>query len=318
MPRTPLPQSLTWAPLSRTEAREAGLGWRRLTKDDIARPHRGVYVAAVADPDLVQRCRWALPLLGEHRWFSHLTAARLCGIPLPFSYSADEPLHVLSLPGAEPLRRPGIVGWSSTSAIIGAVAAGMPVVTPALAWAQLATPGAAGVDPATGRRMSLGIDDLVAAGDFLLTGPRRDRRPLCSIAELRAIVDARAGRRGAKALREALEHVRAGAHSPRETRLRLALVRHGLPEPVVQIPILTSVGLRHADLGYPAELVAIEYHGDHHREDRRQWLEDLTRRQLFEDAGWYVIEIGAADLDVDDGRALAARVRRVLAARSRG
>ena len=78
---------------------------------------------------------------------------------------------------------------------------------------------------------------------------------------------------------------------------------------------MTAAGLRHADLGYPDARLLIEYHGDQHRTDRAQWLEDLTRRQLFEDAGYRVMEVGAADL-TPNCHALAARVRRALDGRS--
>jgi hypothetical protein len=46
---------------------------------------------------------------------------------------------------------------------------------------------------------------------------------------------------------------------------------------------------------------------------RRRWLRDLTRRQLFEDAGYRLIEIGADD--VDDPAPLVGRVRRALGGR---
>ncbi|MET0673839.1 MAG: hypothetical protein ABWY37_10130, partial [Microbacterium pygmaeum] len=68
----------------------------------------------------------------------------------------------------------------------------------------------------------------------------------------------------------------------------------------------------HADLGYPDARVVLEYQGDHHRSDRKQWLDDLHRVQLMQDAGYHVIQVGAHDL-VPDCSDLAARVRRALA-----
>ena len=101
--------------------------------------------------------------------------------------------------------------------------------------------------------------------------------------------------------------------SPRESLLRLILVAGGLPEPEVQFAVRTAQGIRHADLGYRDARLLIEYQGDDHRTSRKRWLEDVTRRQLFEDAGYRVIEIGAADLA--DEAALVARVRRALQGR---
>ena len=47
-------------------------------------------------------------------------------------------------------------------------------------------------------------------------------------------------------LTAALDQVRGPVHSPKETEPRLALA-HGLPEPGVQVPVMTASGLRHAE-----------------------------------------------------------------------
>ncbi len=308
----PLPDALAGAAFSTRDAAEHGLSRGRLRRSDIAHPHRGVF-SYEASLDLHDRCREALPPLGPHRFFSHLTAARLWGIPLPFDSPPAEPLHVLTRPGAEPLRRPRIVGWESSDAVAVQRWVGLPLVAPAMAWAQLSVPGALGRDADSGRRLALREDWLVAAGDYLLTGPRQFGRrvPLCTAADLAAAASAHRGRRGAKALTAAHARVRPGPQSPRESLLRLALVDRGLPEPTVQPPIMTAAGIRHPDLGYLVERVLIEYQGDHHRTDQRQWREDLTRRQLFEDAGYRVIEV-AGDVFDDGCLAFAIRVRRAL------
>ncbi|WP_347345134.1 hypothetical protein [Microbacterium sp.] len=285
---------------------------RRLAHGDVTHPHRGVYVAAMPEQGY-ERCLAAVPLLGDRRWFSHVTAARLWGIPLPFDAAGDDPLHVLALPGAEPIRRPGFVGWETAAPPERVIHAGLPIIAPAAVWAQLCVPGATGQDRTTGRRLALSQEWLVVAGDFLLTGPRTAgrRTPLCTLDDLVDAVWAHRGKRGAKALTCALAQVRRGPQSPRESLLRLALVACGLPEPAVQPAVLTAAGIRHPDLGYLEARVLIEYQGDHHRTDRRQWREDLVRRQLFEDAGHRVIEV-AADVFDDGCHALAQRVRRAL------
>lgn len=316
MHNSPLPHPLNLGAFAFREATDAGISRRRLRQPDVAHVHRGLYAPAGAVADLREDCINTLSLLGEDRCFSHLTAARLWGIPVPFAWAASEPLHVLAVRGAEPLRRPRIVGWES-AAHPGEMSQGMiPLVSPAATWAQLSIPGATGTDLETGRKRALSLRWLVAAGDYVLTGPRvsGSRVPLCTRDELVEAVDARHGRRGARALAWALERVRTGPQSPRESLLRLALMDHGLPEPVIQPPVQTADGIRHSDLGYPEARLLIEYQGDHHRTDARQWREDLHRQQLFEDAGYRVIAV-TIDAFNDDCAALAHRVRRALVGR---
>jgi len=80
-----------------------------------------------------------------------------------------------------------------------------------------------------------GLDELVIAGDSLVCshGPEfpAPHEPLCTVAELRAIVANHPGVRGVRAAREAFELIRVGADSKPETMMRLAFVRAGLPEP---------------------------------------------------------------------------------------
>lgn len=247
------------------------------------------------------------------RVFSHLTAARLWGMPLPFGWTEEEDLHTISHHGTAPIRRPGVVGWETAHEIKTTTRGGILVTQPAETWCQLAMPGATGVDE-TGRRRNLSRGWLVAVAEYLLTGPKVDgvRTPLCTREHLVAALARHKGKRGVKAAREALELARTPVHSPRETLLRLLLVDHGLPEPEVQFAVATADGIRHADLGYRAARLLIEYQGDHHRTDRDQWREDLTRIQLFQDAGYDVICVGADDVAPQNKRALVERIRRAL------
>lgn len=316
MPRAtpPLPPALAHAAFTYREAIDAGVSRRRLGHPDIRRVQHGVYARPSAD-DVVARCAELVPLLGERRWFSHLTAARLWGIPSPFPWTPGESVHVLAAAGAEPLRRPGIVGWETADPCAAVVRCGIPVMTAAATWVQLAVPGAT----ASGRRRrgAFEVPWLVAAGDHLLTGPRAPggRTPLCTLDELADAVRAHRGKRGAKALAAALPLLRPGPQSPRESLLRLGLVERGLPEPTVQPPVATAAGIRHPDLGYLDGRVLLEYQGDHHRTDARQWREDLRRQQLFEDAGYRVIAVTLDDFD-DGCLSLASRVRRALSGRT--
>lgn len=315
MPRPrPLPDSLTSEAFTYQDAIEQGVSRNRLRGTDIAHPHRGLYVPTGLEDSFELRCRNLVPLLGDDQWFSHMTAARLWGFPLPIMWDAAEQMHVLTMANAAPIRRPEVIGWETVrSDIPRTIHDGLPLVAPADVWGQLAVRGATGVD-LEGNKRNLNNDWLVAVGDYVLTGPSVNgrRTPLCTREEMLEVLRRRKGKRGGRLLREAFEQVRSPVHSPKETMLRLAMVEFGLPEPDVQVPVMTAAGVRHSDLGYPAAKLLFEYQGDYHRTDRKQWLEDLTRTQLFEDAGYRVMLVGADDVTPRNVAALITRIRRAL------
>jgi hypothetical protein len=181
---------------------------------------------------------------------------------------------------------------------------GVPVVPPLVAWAQCAE--------------LLQLDDVVALGDALAgrwsrLAEARER----SLAELQAVIDGWDGRRGARRLREALELIRANVWSPKETELRLALVRAGLPEPPalnVEFKADDGTWLGIVDMAYPERRLAIEYEGDGHRLDKGQWRSDIARRERFADAGWRTIRV--TDDDLVSPRILVARISGHLARRA--
>ncbi|GHG42244.1 hypothetical protein GCM10012320_05010 [Sinomonas cellulolyticus] len=131
------------------------------------------------------------------------------------------------------------------------------------------------------------------------------------LAPLTAAVVAAAGRRGAARAREALALVRVGADSPMETRLRLALVRSGLPEPVVGCLIEGENGEHtYVDLGFPQYRLAVEYDGVHHLTPQQQ-TRDAMRAKEIADAGWRLLVITRGDMR-HGGRWVAGRVAEVL------
>ena len=84
-----------------------------------------------------------------------------------------------------------------------------------------------------------------------------------------------------------------------ETRVRLLLVLAGMPEPVPGHVIRDEHGewIAQVDLAYPAQRIAIEYHGDVHRLSRGRWRSDVTKAELLRSLGWTVIILTADDLD---------------------
>lgn len=98
-------------------------------------------------------------------------------------------------------------------------------------------------------------------------------------------------------LEAALELVDPGARSPRESYLRLLLIDAGLPRPQTQIPVLAADGLplAYLDLGWQESMVAVEYDGDQHRSDRRQYVKDIQRMEMLEQLGWTIVRVVAED-----------------------
>jgi very-short-patch-repair endonuclease len=173
-----------------------------------------------------------------------------------------------------------------------AVVGGICVTTPARTALDLA------------RRNQLGV--AVSAIDAL--GQATDLKP----ADVELLAQRYRGRRGIARARVAVDLVDTGAESPKETWLRLLLIRAGLPRPQTQIAVRNVFGWIEArvDMGWEELKVAAEYDGDQHRSDRRQFVRDVHRLEFLERAGWIVVRVVAEDHPDDI-------VRRVRDARAR-
>lgn len=289
-------------PFRTRETEQLGLTPKRLRHPQLAHPFHGVYATGLDLETHLGRCRAFEPLLLEGQFFSHTTALGLLGAPLPDL--ADDRIHVTVLHPRTPPRGRGVRGHSirrfSTTMLHG-----LPVVDPASAWCQAAA--------------VLTRDDLVAAGDFLLTGRRvlgvRGPSPV-SRQQLERAARLHAGCAGSRAVAWALPRLRSGVDSRMESLLRLLLITSaGLPEPDVDVPVAVRGGLvLHADLAFAAERLVLEYEGDGHRVSRGQWLRDIERRELFEEAGHRVIRVTAPDI-FSRPQHFIARVRRIRADR---
>lgn len=283
------------------DAVASGVPARRLRALDLAVPFRGARILVREHPaldrfelreyELRRRALAYLTVAPPDAAFSHVTAARLLGIPLPERLFVDS-LDVTT--AGQPPRRRGVRAHRSRDARridLG----GLPVIAPERVWLQLAP--------------MLSLDELIEAGDHLV----RRKRPPCTLESLGAEVVAARGRRGAVAARNALSLVRAGTDSPRETRMRRAIVRAGYPEPVVGFRAhhdRAFIGT--PDLAYPEYRIAFEYQGDGHRA-RGMFEEDIYRLQQFQEADWLVIQV-TRNLLASPGW-LAERTRRALLSR---
>jgi hypothetical protein len=270
--RAELPPGVKVGAFSVEDALELGMPKWRLKAKDLTLPFRGVRTTTKDESDTLSRCRDYLPVMQHDQLFSHLTAARLYGIPLPRELEQSEFIDVWAR--QVQAKTAGVIGHRSRKLPV-RFHQDLPLVDPAYVFVQLAT--------------SLGLTQLVVAGDYLV----RRKNPLSTVPDLVEAVRNSRGVRGVRTLRAALRDVRPLTDSPMETRMRLVLTRAGLPEPVIGYTIHDDAGdfVGTPDLAYLNEKIAIEYEGDIHRTDPVVFADDIERRERMQEAGWYVIRV---------------------------
>ena len=150
------------------------------------------------------------------------------------------------------------------------------------------------------------VDSAVAQIDALA------RATKLKMADVALLVDRYRGRHGLKNARVAVNLVDAGAESPRETWLRLLLVRAGFPTPQSQVPVYNEYGVLVAtlDMGWEDIKVGADYEGAHHWNSRTQIDHDIRRFEDISESGWIDIRVTARDTE-------GGVIRRVAAARAR-
>jgi hypothetical protein len=284
-PRQPLPPTLLARPFTVSKALAEGVGVGRLRGADLAAPFRGVRVKRERAGLLSELCAAYKQTMTEGQFFSHETAARIWAAPLARSFVPSDGIHVSSTAPVRAPRARGVHGHQASDSRLSIVLRhGMPVADPASVWLQLAAAG------------SLSLDDLIVVADHLVLVPElvdhADPRPFVTLDELRARVTEYSGR-GARRARAALAHVRVGSESRQETKLRLAIVAAGLPEPELNVVLYNAAGKRlgRADKVYRRWRVIVEYDGQQHRTDSRQYDRDITRTEEFIRDGWFPVKI---------------------------
>jgi hypothetical protein len=298
----PLPPALARGPFSTTVSRDAGVPRHRLRAADLVSPHHGVRASAQPG-STVERAAALGVLLADDEYFSHVTALALWRLPLPTRHE-KAPLHVTGSTTHQ-RRRPGVVGHRLAAVPRRRTLGPVSVADPVEAWVQSAT--------------QLSVDELVQVGDALAGrwSPLRLARGR-DVAELTAAVAGARGRPGVEQLRAALEWIRPGVMSPRESLLRMMIERAGLPALEVNVQRFASSGayLGRPDLSDGRRKIAVEFEGDGHRTDRAQWRRDIERGARFVDDGWAYHRVTDDHLRGPLADAFLARLARDVAART--
>jgi hypothetical protein len=258
-------------PFTRAEARSAGITDRSLSGPAFRKIFTGVYVERTIPDTLVVRTKAALKLAPSDAVVSHHTAARLWGGAVPDSPNihlafardvgttvAGVKIHRFSRPLAVHRRQ------------------GLLVTTPEQTVLHLARP--------------LDLVELVACADQFV---RRKVTAPFDVSEFAR----QYGGQGSQLAERVGILARPRVDSASETRVRLLMVLAGLPEPVVNHPILRSDGSveYRLDLSFPEVRLAIEYDGRWH-DTKEQRLFDQARRADLVARGWTFVILHAEDL----------------------
>jgi hypothetical protein len=289
-----LPDPLPNAIFTVATARNLGVHPERLRVDDLERRVYGVRGPRGYADDLTQRCRLFAARLPDDVFFSHSTAARILGAPVPLRFERMLRVHA-SVPA--PHRAPhaaGLIGHSRevhTGDVV--ELGGLRVSSPARMFCEMA-----GV---------LDVAQLVAIADYLI----QRTAPLCALDDLLERSQVRDRLTRSKRVATAIALADNRSESPPESYFRVLLTLAGIPPTAANHWVVTSSGRRYRiDLAWVTEKVALEYQGAYHL-DPAQRRDDMTRRAHLEADGWIVVELNADDLA--DSSTVVARVRAALA-----
>lgn len=291
MPPVPhRPPKLLWAPFRGTDAVAAGLltadqlrgkSWQRLFRD--------VYANAKLPVDHLLRVRGAALLMPPGAVIASRSAAHVWGAKLA---GATQPVEILGPSGFGPI-------------------AGLTIRTGALEPDEITAHYGIGVTSPSRTVWDLARTlpqlDAVAWIDALAHA-RRIARP-----QLLTLTERYPRQRGFRRAVETLALCDPRAESPPESRLRVHIVRAGLPPPTPQFRVIHNrIFIARVDLAWAAIRLAVEYDGQWHA-DIGQLSRDRERTRALNGAGWYVYPVTYQDMsDVD---ALVADIARVIARR---
>jgi hypothetical protein len=155
-----------------------------------------------------------------------------------------------------------------------------------------------GIRVTTPARTALDIASRYQLGKAVAAIDALARATHLKMADVELLADRYKGRRGIRSVRIVLELVDPGAESPKETWLRLLVIRNGFPRPKTQIPVYNEYGMLVAvlDMGWEDIKLALDYEGDHHRNPVR-FNKDIRRHDDVTELGWMDIRVTSQDTE---------------------
>lgn len=258
-------------PFIGSEAVAAGKLTRHALRTQFVTVHHDIYVPRGTLPTAVLRAKAAWLRSRRRGVLAGYSAAALHGARW---IDAGLPANIL-----DTNRRPtrGVVAWADVIdddeiCLIGRI--------------RLTTPVRTAVDLAC----RLPEDAAVAAIDALARATR------LKVADIELAAQRHTGRKGIKQARASIALVDPGAESPKETWLRLLVVRAGYPPPQTQHPIYNEYGalIGEVDNAWPELKIAMEYEGLHHT-DPDVLRKDIARIDEMTEMGWVVIRVTCRD-----------------------
>lgn len=149
------------------------------------------------------------------------------------------------------------------------------------------------------------VIDAIKVGDWLLSHGHLTRH------QVRDLALASPWRAGASEAIWVLDHLDERSRSLPESEMRAILVFAGLPLPDTNVGLdLGDDGKVAPDLLYRAWLLAVEYDGTHHQEDRTQYAIDIDRYAALRRSPWSYLQVTKEKLRRP--KAMVAEVHRAL------
>ncbi|NMM92828.1 hypothetical protein G1C95_0013 [Bifidobacterium sp. DSM 109957] len=215
--------------------------------------------------------------------FSHTTALALLKVEQPTTNTLNgSMLHATVSKRNKLHRRVGLqlhLLSTLTSEHIITIDRNLHVLRPEMVWHQLAG--------------YTSIDEQVALAESMI------RHNICDMKDLQRTVAGEKFPHRKQCIR-ALSLASPGSDSPKETQLRLVLLRYGMPAMVVNY---TFTNLHYysgkpisLDLAIPEWKIGIEYNGDHHRTDQQQWRRDNWKWNMLRSKHWEIVTVDQLDL----------------------